>query len=243
MVFAVSDSHTVSSQSLHIIIFSKTSDFRHESTEDAKLELSGLCNQNSWSSYITEDSTVFNDSFLSDFDVIIFLLTSGNILDSTQQDALVNFIHSGKGLVAIHSGSFTEMTWPWWQKAICTRFIGHPPEQQGRLIIENKDHPATRHFQDSVWMVTDEFYSFDLNPRSCAKVLISIDEDSYDVDDNQWFPGVNQRMGDHPMVWHKEFEGGRIFHTALGHSTEFYKDPRFRKHLTGAILWAGGLDN
>jgi type 1 glutamine amidotransferase len=105
------------------------------------------------------------------------------------------------------------------------------------------DHPATCLLNDTSWFVTDEFYSFDSNPRDCAKVLISIDENSYNVDDNQWFPDVKQRMGDHPMVWYKEFEGGRVFHTALGHSAECYNDPLYTTHLSGAILWACGLDN
>ncbi len=241
LVMSITDYHSVSSQSINLLIFSKTNDFRHESTEEAKIAVAELCEQNAWSTYLTEDSTMFNDNSLSKFDGVVFLLTSGDILDSTQQQALIRFINSGKGLVAIHSGSFTETNWEWWGEAICAHFTGHPPEQEGHLIIENRDHPAIRHFEDSVWIIKDEFYSFDANPRDCASVLISIDEDSYDVDDNKWFPGVNQRMGDHPLVWCKEFEGGRIFQTALGHSALMYKDPLFKSHLSGAMAWVAGL--
>jgi hypothetical protein len=229
--------------SLNILIFSKTNDYRHESTEEAKLAMADLCREYFWEYYLTEDSSIFYDSFLERFDVVVFLLTSGNILDTIQQESLIRYIRSGKGLVTIHSGSFTEMSWPWWGKSVCARFTGHPPEQEGRLIIEDFTHPATRHLENSMWMVKDEFYSFDKNPRECAQVLISVDEDSYDVDDNQWFPGVNQRMGDHPLVWCKEFEGGKIFQSALGHNADLYQNKMHRKLLAGAIIWAAGKSN
>jgi uncharacterized protein len=73
-------------------------------------------------------------------------------------------------------------------------------------------------------------------------VLISIDEFSYEVDDNGWFDDVNQRMGDHPMVWHRNAGKGRIFQTALGHPAELYSDPLFIKHIHGAIVWTAGMD-
>ena len=69
-------------------------------------------------------------------------------------------------------------------------------------------------------------------------MLASIDESSYDVDDNRWFPGVRQRMGDHPLIWCHEYDGGRAFQTALGHTPESYADPIFIAHLEGAIRWA-----
>ena len=89
----------------------------------------------------------------------------------------------------------------------------------------------------SVWLLEDEWYSFDRNPRSNVEVLISIDEASYEVDDNPWFEGVEQRMGDHPLVWYREVGRGRVFQTALGHRPELYADPLFLMHLAGAAEW------
>ncbi len=108
-------------------------------------------------------------------------------------------------------------------------------------MIEDRNHPAVPAAAPSPWTRVDEWYSFDRNPRGASRVLISIDESSYAVDDNQWFPGVKQRMGDHPMVWCRESEGGRIFQTALGHTVESYSDPVFIAHLEGAVRWAAGL--
>ena len=43
-----------------------------------------------------------------------------------------------------------------------------------------------------------------------------------------------------PLAWCHEFEGGRAWYTALGHSKEFYSDPKFCQHLLGGIQWAMG---
>lgn len=77
----------------------------------------------------------------------------------------------------------------------------------------------------------DEHYTFDHNPRSDVEVLVSLDESSYEVGEHA--------MGDHPIVWQHDYEGGRAFYTALGHTRESYDDPFFRQHLAEAIAWAG----
>ncbi len=224
---------------LNILVFSKTNGYRHEVTPTAVKTLMELGENNHWNLTFTEDAGLFTRSFLKRFDVIIFLMTINNILDVKQKKAFQHFIRSKKGFVAIHSGTVTEMEWPWYEQLIGTTFTGHPPVQQARLIIENKSHPSTDFFPGEEWLITDEWYSFKSNPRQQVHVLISIDENSYEVDNNEWFPGIYQRMGDHPVVWYHEYEGSRIFQTALGHTPEIYQNDLFRAHLTGAINWAG----
>lgn len=41
----------------------------------------------------------------------------------------------------------------------------------------------------------------------------------------------------HPMSWYHEYDGGRVFYTAMGHTNETYSDPLFLKHLSGGIKW------
>ena len=45
----------------------------------------------------------------------------------------------------------------------------------------------------------------------------------------------------HPVSWYQEYEGGRAFYTALGHTKESYADPLFQKHLLGGIVYASGV--
>ena len=119
-------------------------------------------------------------------------------------------------------------------------FLGHPPVHEAKLAIENRNHPATMCFGADTVKWTDEFYSFDRNPRknSNVKVLVSIDEKSYNIDENIWFKNVNIVMGDHPLIWCQTIGSGRSFHTALGHTADLYDNATFRKHIIGALLWA-----
>ncbi|MGM0377467.1 MAG: ThuA domain-containing protein [Bacteroidota bacterium] len=227
---------------LDILAFSKTEGYRHGAIPQSLVTLGEMAEQNQWHVRATEDSLMISDEVLSNIDVVVFVHTTGNLLGKEQQKALKDFIMKGGGLVTLHSGTITENDWSWFVDAVGGIFVGHPPSQEGKLSIEDRNHPATEHFPDSTWTTTDEWYSFDRNPREDVRVLISIDENSYDVDDDRWFEGAEQRMDDHPLVWCQSLGQGRVFQTALGHEPELYEDPLFLKHLKGGILWSSGLD-
>jgi len=224
---------------LKILLFYKSVEYHHESVPEALEMMKELAIQNNWMLKITEDSAYFTSDNLCQFNVIVFLLTGGDILDEKGKRAFKEYILDGGGFVTIHTGTYTMQEWPWFSNLIGAGFVGHPPVQQGKLIIEDNSHPSTSFTDEKETVWTEEWYSFDRSPRSSAHVLISVDENSYDVDDNRWFEGINQRMGDHPVTWYHEKEGGRIFQTALGHEASAYQNEFMKKHITGAILWAG----
>jgi type 1 glutamine amidotransferase len=168
-------------------------------------------------------------------------MTTKTIFTPQEKAAIEGFVKGGKGLLTIHTGADTEYDWPWYNRQLGVKFLGHPPAQKARLVIEDRNHPATSFFPSSEWVTTDEWYSFNRDPRPDVHVLMSIDESSYNVDDNRWFAGVKQRMGDHPLVWYTQNEKGRVFQTALGHTEEMWADPLYRAHLKGAIEWTAGL--
>jgi type 1 glutamine amidotransferase len=92
-------------------------------------------------------------------------------------------------------------------------------------------HPSTRNLPIE-WTRVDEWYDFrsDLDPD--ISVLIRIDERSY----------RGGSMGArHPMAWYHEYDGGRAWYTALGHSNAAYSEPLFLDHIRGGILWAAGV--
>jgi type 1 glutamine amidotransferase len=223
---------------MNVLVFSRTTGFRHDSIPAGITCLKAMAERNGWGVTCTEDPAVFSDATLAGFDVTVWLMTTGDVLDAARQEAFARFTRSGKGFVGVHSATITETDWPWFVDLVGAKFVGHPPTQKGRLIVEDRDNPSIPAAMPNPWTREDEWYSFDRNPRGKVRVLASIDESSYDVDDNQWFPGVKQRMGDHPLVWCHEYDGGRAFQTALGHTVESYVDPIFVAHLKGAIRWA-----
>ena len=40
------------------------------------------------------------------------------------------------------------------------------------------------------------------------------------------------------LLFQEDFEGGRSYHTGLGHPEGAYDNPWFRQHILGAVWWA-----
>ena len=87
--------------------------------------------------------------------------------------------------------------------------------------------------------MSDEWYSFTSSPRAAgASVVATLDESSYVP---SGIAGQDLRMGaDHPIAWSRCVGDGRSFYSAIGHRPEAYADPRHRKLVEDAIVWASG---
>jgi len=211
-----------------VLIFSKTQGFRHQAIPEAAAAIKRLSKEHLFDVYVSEDAALFNDENLARYDVIVMNNTTGTIFNDEQRAAFQRFVQSGKGVVGIHSATDTEYEWEWYNQMIGGQFKNHPHNQTLKLDVVNRNHPSTYHLPEK-WVWTDELYAFK-NFNESVTVLITADERTYDAKDG---------MGDfHPMAWYHEFDGGRVFYTALGHLESNYEDPYFLKHLYGGIWWA-----
>lgn len=210
-----------------LLIFSKTEGFRHDSIEDGATALQELANSHGWSADHSEDASLFSDSTLAQYDAIIFLSTTGNILDNEQQSSFEQYIRRGGGFVGIHAAADTEYDWPWYGNLVGAYFESHPHVQEATLELIDANHPSTS-FLPTQWQRKDEWYNYkDINTK--INVLLNLDESSYEGGKN----------GDsHPAAWYHEYEGGRAFYTAGGHTSESYKEDLFLKHIWGGIIYA-----
>ncbi|MEQ9582108.1 MAG: ThuA domain-containing protein, partial [Arenibacter sp.] len=164
-----------------------------------------------------------------EYSAVIFLNTTGDILNDVQQADFERYIQAGGGFLGIHAATDAEYGWPWYNKLVGAYFKGHPKIQEARLNIIDKNHPATKSMSDT-WMKTDEWYNFrDINPE--IKVLIEIDETSYEGGEN----GEH-----HPISWYHDYDGGRSFYTEMGHTDATFENPDFLKHVLGGITYAIG---
>jgi len=212
-----------------ILLFSKTEGYRHESIPAARAALRKLCHANGIAVDTTEDAAEFNEKNLRRYNAIVFLCTTGDVLNPTQETDFERYIQAGGGYVGIHSATDTEYGWTWYGGLAGGYFSSHPEQQTATLQVENHHHPATKHLGET-WQRYDEWYNFkNLNPN--VQVLLSLDESSYKGGTN----GAN-----HPASWFHEYDGGRAFYTALGHTIESYTEPDFLKHILGGIRYAIG---
>ena len=212
-----------------ILVFSKTEGFRHQSIEAGIVAIKKLGNENGFSVDATEDASDFNEKNLQRYAAVIFLNTTGDVLDHYQQADFERFIQAGGGYVGIHSAADTEYDWKWYGEMVGGYFASHPPVCKAALKVVDKNHISTSMLPET-WERTDEWYNYkSLNPK--VTKLIMLDESSYEGGTN----GDN-----HPSAWYHNFDGGRAFYTGGGHTIEAYKEPLFLQHILGGIKYAIG---
>lgn len=227
LISAINNPQVQSKQSINLLVFTKTKGFRHDSIPDAKRAVLEICEKEGFSVSFTENSEWFTAERLKQYDAVMFLLTTGDVLNEEQEKAFQDFILRGGGFVGVHAASDTEYDWEWYGKLVGAYFLSHPAIQDGVVHIEDHNHSTTKHLPNP-WTRKDEWYDFKQNPRSKVHVLMTVDEKTYQ----------GGKMGDdHPITWCHEFEGGRSWYTAMGHTKESYKEPEFQKMLTEAIKW------
>ena len=193
---------------------------------------------------LTMDSTPFTSAEdLAQYATIIFASpvdgtndqdpARPRLLDDTELAALQGYIRAGGGYVGLHAATDTMHAVPWYSELSggSARFKSHPAQQTATMRVESPGHPSTE-MLPAEWTRFDEWYNFTSNPREDVHVLITLDESTYN-------PG-RDAMGDHPLAWCQNFEGGRSWYEGAGHVDSSYSDPLFLAHLTGGIEWTAG---
>ena len=207
------------------------------------------------------DLSFLTSEYLSQFDGLM-MMTNGNLpLDDKQKKALVDFVRNGKGFVGVHCASLTFYNYPEFGEMLGGYY--RRSIRQNRVFVlkvEDRTHPSTRMLGDN-WTLTDEFYIFgeaawnESRPaenvdvlfgnripmgfsRERVRVLLSLDTEKSELSNLQEV----KRGGDYPQAWCRQFGKGRSFYTSLGHRDDIWSDSVFRKHITGGIRWALGLE-
>lgn len=213
-----------------VLVFSRTVGFRHDSIGAGTTAIRDLGAANNFTVTATEDATAFSTGNLAQYEAVVFLNTTGDVLDGGQQSAFESYIRAGGGYVGVHAAADTEYDWPFYGNLVGAYFAAHPAIQPADVLVEHRGHAATAHLPQT-WTRTDEWYDYRTNARTTARVLATLDESTYS----------GAGMGaDHPHAWCKPYEGGRSFYTGGGHTQDSYAEPAFRTHLLGGIRYAAG---
>ncbi|KAF9484341.1 class I glutamine amidotransferase-like protein [Pholiota conissans] len=214
---------TANAAKARILIYSATRDFRHDSIPTAIEALKAKQDAINAQFDNTEDQTQFTDDNLSGFDTILFLSTTGEVLDQAGKDAFQKYLDLGGTFVGIHSASDTLRNTTFYINELGALFDYHPVLQNFTVDVVDTTHPSTS-MLPVIWNVQDEAYNFKSDPRGIgATVILAANESSY-ID-----TGVHQNQGTpHPLAWFQEKGAGvesggvagRSFYTSLGHLNE-----------------------
>jgi len=225
-------------QQFKAVVFTETAVYHHTSIPSGIAALKQLSEKHFFSLEWQELSqNIFNDKKLSSVDLLIFLNTSGEVLNDDERKAFQKFIRSGKGFVGIHCASSTENEWDWYTQLVGRMFHVHPQIQSGTINTINRNFPGTETLPEN-WLWTEEWYEFGEEKVDNLNYLLIVDEQTFDTK-VRWEVKSGDGMGDfHPIAWYHEFDGGRSFYTGLGHLEASYSDDYFLAHLYGGIYWA-----
>lgn len=216
-----------------VLVFSKTAGFRHGSIPDGIAAVQKLGAEHGFSVTATEDATQFNDANLAQYEVVLWLSTTGDVLDAGQQAAFERYVQGGGGYVGVHAASDTEYDWPWYGGLVGAYFNGHPAQQTATIKVNGGANPATAGLPKR-WTRFDEWYNFRNYTAGSVRVLARLDESTYDA-------GASAMGDDHPIAWCHPYDGGRAFYTGLGHTNASYTEPEFLSHLLGGIQQVAGV--
>ena len=231
-----------------VLVFSKTTGFRHDSIDEGIAAIQALGRANEFQVDASEDASVFRDSVLAHYDTVVFLSTTGDPLNNAQQAAFERYIRAGGGFTGVHAAADTEYDWNWYGHLVGGYFLSHPPGTPTATVdVEDRTNRSTAHLP-ARWERVDEWYNYrspdfadpdvpdgDYSPREGGvHVLATVDETTYDEQDG------NTTDDDHPIAWCQPYDGGRSWYTGMGHTAASYSEPDFVEHLLGGIEITAG---
>ena len=237
LTFFLLVSSTVQAEQFNVFLFTKTDGWHHKSINAAVTGMERLAQKHHFSIDWHEDAAQINDENLAQYDAVMFMLTTGDILSDEQKRVMERFVRSGKGFVGVHSASDTEYKWDWYTSMVGRSFHIHPLIQTAELSVINRKFPGMERMPDS-FLWTDEWYEFGAERIDTLNYILTVDESTFDPKAD-WGEKSGVGMGKfHPIAWYHEYDGGRAFYTALGHLPATYSDPLFMEHIYGGLYWA-----
>lgn len=221
-----------------VLIYSGSTGFRHDSIPAGVEAMKAIAAKLGYAADTSEDPDVFTAEKLAGYKAIVLVSTTtdpkkpeSEWFTGERRDALVGFMKAGKGVVGLHAATDSHYHWPWFGQLMGGYFQFHPKgTPKGTLTVHDSKHPATKKLPKTITRNDEWYYYKDLDPL--VNVLITVDPQS--IGDGQ--PDVNPN----PVVWSKEFGGGRVFYSGLGHTLESYQEPYILDLLTGGLQYAIG---
>ena len=216
-----------------VLVFSHSTGYRHMSIEAGVAALKALGTRRGMTIVASEDPAIFDGDRLKSYDAIILLSKSTKRNDPASEwwvgkrrETLQAFVRRGGGIVGIHAASDSHYNWPWYGRMIGGWFTSHPKgTPSGQVTVTDPRHPANKGLQSPAKRADEWYYFEDHDPTT--QTLATLDPTSIGEAD----------VNPNPAAWSHEFEGARVFYTAMGHTPESFSEPWFLRHVEGGLNW------
>ena len=204
------------------LVVSETAGFHHPSIPAARAALQRLGDDSpDFDIVAVASSRSLTAAALRRAQAVVFLSTTGELrMGKPGLRRLLRWIRAGGAFVGLHAASNTFAAEPGFARMLGAQFKAHPFVGRGRVIVTDRRHPATRGLPRS-FVIDDEFYVFETNPRRRAHVLAR-----------------RAAAADEPLVWWRREGRGRVFYSALGHPDSAWRDPNNLRLVEDGLRWA-----
>jgi hypothetical protein len=205
----------------------------------------------------TNDWNNLNDTFLSQYQVVLFLDTRPDSF--AQREAFQKYMENGGAWMGFHFAGFAltpsdyPQDWNWYHN----EFLGSGEYKSNTwrptsaiLRVENRKHPAIKHLPQTFTAAPNEWYrwSNDLRTNPNIKILVSIDSASFPLGTG---PKQNEiwHSGYYPVVWTNIHY--KMIYFNMGHNDIDYENKTNKqlsstfssamqnKLIVDALLWLG----
>jgi len=188
---------------------------------------------------IARDYDVFTPANLAKYDAVVLNNTTGLKMSAEQQQALLDFVRRGQGLVGIHAATDNFYNWPEGAGMMGGLFAGHPWGGGGTWAfkLDEPDHSLVRAFGGQGFKLQDEIYQFkDPYTRADRRVLLSLDLADKATGDVKGGRADN----DYAVSWIKNVGQGRLFYCSLGHAQNVFQNAAVNQFYLDGIQFAIG---
>lgn len=187
----------------------------------------------------------FKPEMLADYSVVLMSKCDeispedrGSWKTAEIQQAFVDFVENGGGLLVVHSGTVAGKNTGLLDRLIGSKFVVHPNDCL--VTVEPiKPHPVTEGV--GIFCEVDEHYHLEILADDIDIIMASYaaaqgDEDKYESEPYHNAPAKICASG------YVRTQGkGRVCMLASGHHLKVWLNPEFQKALENAIRWCGAL--
>jgi type 1 glutamine amidotransferase len=232
-------SQSVNWKKVKVLVYTKNGKgYVHDNIPNAVRCIQKLGQEHGFGVDTSAEPTVFTESNLKQYTLLIFPSTNNDVFDTdAQRLAFRRYIEAGGGFVGIHSVMGTERNWTWFKRMLGGTFAWHPKFQKFRVEVLDTKHPSMQG-QPKVWEKEDEFY-FTKNMSPGPTVIMANDLTSLNQDEPEkvkQFSGSYNEL--YPSAWYYNFDGGYTWCTTLGHAkTDYESDAMFIRHIFQGIQY------
>ncbi len=112
-----------------ILVFTKTAGFHHESIAVGVPAIIKLGLENGFTVDTTSNASYFQEDTLKKYSAVVFLSTTGHLLNNYQEADFERYIQAGGGYAGVHAAADAEYDWGWYGRLVGGYFNGHPEQQ------------------------------------------------------------------------------------------------------------------